>query len=290
MYPPDQQHRLIEVARVADELGVDCIDTTDHVLIGEGALSSRMGWQRHHLDMPFPEPLTVLAAMSGVTKQIKLLSAVVISPLRPAGLLAKQAATVHALSQGRFVMGVSVSWHFDEYEALNVPFHRRGQVLDDQLRACRVLWTEAPASFHSETVNFEGMHCSPRPGPTERIPIWFGGFFTPRLVRRVTELGDGWLVYGGLGMSLSQKADAVRELRAAYAAAGRDPRSLEVCDEVEPLEGDLPRSMAQIPQLAAAGITSVRVHLRRFAATPNDVLKTLEETVNRFEEYKRIEV
>jgi hypothetical protein len=49
MYPPDQQHRLIEVARVADELGVDCIDTTDHVLIGEGALSSRMGWQRHHL-------------------------------------------------------------------------------------------------------------------------------------------------------------------------------------------------------------------------------------------------
>lgn len=340
MYSQHEQHRLLEVARLADELGVDCIDTTDHVLIGEGALTAGMGWERQHLDMPFPEPLSVLAAMSGATKRIKLLSAVVISPLRPAGLVAKQAATLHALSQGRFIMGVSVSWHSDEYEALNVPFHRRGQVLDDQLRACRVLWSQSPASFHSETVNFEGMHCSPRPGSEERIPIWFGGFFGPRLIMRVTELGDGWLIYGGLGMSLAQKADAIAELRSAFAQPRpqsafakpeprspsapqeggprhldlrgnveppeRDPRtlegraevppvdadlrSLEVCDEVEPLDGDLARSMAHIPELAAAGVTMVRVHLRRFSTTPDSVLRTLEETVRRFEEYKRIEV
>jgi probable F420-dependent oxidoreductase len=291
MYPPSEQYRLLEVAKRADELGVDSIDVIDHVLMGEGALASGMGWEPHHLEMPIVEPLTTLAAMAGITRRITLISAVVISPLRPAGLLAKMGATLHALSHGRFVMGVSVSWHKDEYDALGVPFDRRGQVLDDQLAACRVLWREAPASFHSPTVNFDAMYCSPRPATTERIPIWFGGHFTPRLVRRVTTLGDGWLLYAGLGMSLAQKADAIAELKQKFAAAGRDPTTeLELCDEVEPLQGDLERSMEHIPRLAEAGITTVRVHLRRFSSAPDDVLATLEDAVSRFEQFKSVEV
>src|SRR3954469_22960751 len=107
MYPPDQQHRLIDVAREADRLGLDCIDVTDHVLIGQGALSSGMGWEPHHLDLLMTEPLTTLAAMAGATERIKLVSSIVIAPLRPAGLLAKTAATLHALSRKRFIMGVS---------------------------------------------------------------------------------------------------------------------------------------------------------------------------------------
>src|SRR5256885_793844 len=104
MYAPAEQYRLLEVARVADELGVDVIDTTDHVLMGANALTSGMGWEPHHLEMPIPEPLTTLAAMAGATRTIQLLSSVVIAPLRPAGLLAKTAATLHALSRGRFMM------------------------------------------------------------------------------------------------------------------------------------------------------------------------------------------
>src|SRR5207302_9432071 len=134
-------------AKQADELGVDAIDVSEHVLMGEGALSSGKGWERHHLEMAQPEPLTTLAAMAGATRNIRLISNIVIAPLRPAGLLAKMAATLHALSQGRFTMGVSVSWHKDEYDALNVPFEERGHILDDELRACRALWSAAPASF-----------------------------------------------------------------------------------------------------------------------------------------------
>src|SRR4051812_31737891 len=101
LFPTDQQHRLIEVARVADQAGADYIDISEHVLMGLGALDAGQGWQPEHLDMPQPESLTTLGAFVGATQRIKILSSVVIAPLRPAGLLAKQAATLHALSRGR---------------------------------------------------------------------------------------------------------------------------------------------------------------------------------------------
>ncbi len=247
MYAPDQQYRLLEVAARADALGVDFVDVTDHVLMGEGALTSGHGWQPHHLEMAIPEPLTTLAAMAGCTERIKLLSAVVIAPLRPAGLLAKQAATLHALSQGRFVMGVSVAgtrmnttpWEFRSSSAA-----RCSTTSSERVGSCG---RRRPPASTAAPSTFDNMYCSPRPLEHERIPIWFGGFFTPKLIRRVTELGDGWLLYGGLGMSLAQKADAIAQLKQAFTAANRNTSELELCDEVDPLNGDLGRSMAQFP-------------------------------------------
>ncbi len=222
MFPPSEQYRLLDVARQADELGVDYLDTTDHVIMGS-VMPPSHGWLPEHLDMPQTEPLTLLAAMAGVTTRVKLLSAIVIAPLRPAGLLAKTGATLHALSRGRFVMGVSTSWQKDEYDLLGVPFENRGQVLEDHIGACRALWESAPAHFESPTISFSGMYCQPRPAPGERIPVWFGGKVTPRLIRRLVNLGDGWMPYGGLGMNLEQKAEAIKLLQERFAAAGRDP-------------------------------------------------------------------
>jgi len=286
MFPADQQARLLDVARAADQAGVDFIDATEHVLMGRGALQAGQGWEPHHLEMPQPEVLTTLAAMIGATRRIGVISSIVIAPLRPAGLLAKQAATLHALSGGRFTMGVTASWQQDEYDALGVPFERRGQILDDTIGACRALWQSAPASFHSPSVNFDGMFCSPRPAPGERIPVWFGGKFTPRQIRRIVSLGDGWMPYGGLHMSVQQKAEAIATLRQRFAAAGRDPASLEVCDGLGAVDGSLARSLEQVPALAAAGVTVIRVHLRRFARSPEEVLPTLDEVVRRFEPYR----
>jgi probable F420-dependent oxidoreductase len=286
MYSSHQQHRLLEVARAADAAGADFVDVTDHVLMGLNALHSGQGWEPHHLEQPQTEPLTTLAAMAGATQRVKLLSAIVIAPLRPAGLLAKTAATLHALSRGRFVMGVTSSWQKDEYDALGVPFERRGQVLDDTIGACRALWAGAPASFHSPTVNFDGMFCSPRPSAGERIPVWFGGKFTPRQIRRVVELGDGWMPYGGLRMTLPQKADAIATLRERFVAAGRDPATLDICDPVAPVDGSIERSLEQVPPAAEVGINVFRVHLRRFARDPDQVLPVVEEVIRCFEQYR----
>jgi probable F420-dependent oxidoreductase len=288
LYPVQEQHRLIDVARAADEMGIDYIDTTEHVLMGLNALTAGQGWEPHHLEMPQTEVLTTLAAFAGATRRIKLLSGIVIAPLRPAGLLAKTAATLHALSQGRFVMGVTASWQKDEYDALGVDFARRGEILDDTIAACRVLWEQAPASFHSAHVNFDGMFCSPRPAADERIPIWFGGKFTPRQVRRIVTWGDGWMPYGGHGMSLQQKADAIATLRDRFLSAGRDASRLEVCDGLGAAEGQssLERTMERIPALAEIGVTVVRVNLRRFSRGPEELFPTLERAVRLFEPFR----
>jgi probable F420-dependent oxidoreductase len=288
MYAQDEQYRLLDVARAADQAGADFVDVTEHVLMGLNALRSGQGWELHHLDQPQPEALSTLAFLAGATERVKLLSGIVIAPLRPAGLLAKTGATLHAISRGRFVMGVTASWQRDEYDALGVPFEARGQILDENIAACRALWAGAPASFHGQHVNFDGMFCSPRPAPGERIPVWFGGKFTPRQIRRVVELGDGWMPYGGLGMSLAQKADAVAVLRQRYVEAGRDPATLEVCDGLTEVDGSLERSMDQVPAMAEAGVTVVRVHLRRFARDVDDILPLIENVCRRFEAFRAL--
>lgn len=282
MYASSEQYRLLEVARAADQLGVDFIDTTEHVLMGLGALESGQGWEMRHLEQPQPEALVTLAAMAGATSRIRLVSSIVIAPLWPAGLLAKQVASLYALSAGRFVLGVTASWHEDEYAALNVPYADRGAVLDENIAACRALWSSAPASFHGRYVNFEGMFCSPRPAPGERIRVWFGGKFTPRQIRRIVTLGDGWMPFGGHPMSVSQKADAIAELRSRFSEAGRDPSTLDVCDAL-PAGESLAEQMDQIPALAEAGVTVIRVHLRRVAPDADHVIDALEDVVKRFE-------
>src|SRR5919199_1931868 len=290
IYPLDQQHRLIELAQQAEAAGFDDLSIPEHVLVGNLANEQDpwSGWEPHHLELPWPEPLVTLAAMAGATRRIRLISAVVIAPLRPAGLLAKMAATLHALSRGRFVLGVTPSWHRQEYEALGVPFERRGQIMEDPIGACRALWAAAPASFHSPTVNFDGMYCQPRPGPSERIPVWFTGKFTPRLVRRVAALGDGWMPYQVYGMSLDAKAAAIGELRTRFRAAGRDPAALDVADSVPAVGGSVARTMEQLPDVAAAGIGVARVALRSFVRHPDQVPEVIEEIGTRFAPFREL--
>jgi len=282
MFSPSEQHRLLDVARAADQLGVDFLDTTEHVLMGLNALKSGQGWEMHHLEQPQPEALVTLAAMAGATSRITLLSSIVIAPLRPAGLLAKQVASLYALSGGRFVLGVTASWQQDEYDALGVPYTERGAVLDEVIGACRALWSTAPASFHGRYVNFDGMFCSPRPAPGERIQVWFGGKFTPRQIRRIVSMGDGWMPFGGLRMTVPEKAAAIAELRSRYVEAGRDPSTLEVCDALPPADS-VAETLDQVPALAEVGVTMVRVHLRRVSSGPDAVIPALEEVVKRFE-------
>jgi alkanesulfonate monooxygenase SsuD/methylene tetrahydromethanopterin reductase-like flavin-dependent oxidoreductase (luciferase family) len=178
---------------------------------------------------------------------------------------------------------VTASWHQDEYDALGVPYAERGQVLTDTIGACRALWEGAPASFHSKYVNFDGMFCSPRPAAGERIPVWFGGKFTPRQIRRIVGLGDGWMPYGGLRMTVAQKAAAIGTLRSKFVEDGRDPAALEVCDTLDDVDGSVERTLAEVPALAEAGVTVFRVHLRRLARGPDDVLPAMEQVARQFE-------
>ncbi len=211
------------------------------------------------------------------------MTGILIAPLRPAALLAKQAATVHALSGGRLVLGVSTSWQEDEYIAVGVPFRDRGNILTDQLGACRALWAGAPASFHSRTVNFDGMYCQPRPKPGETIPIWFGGKFTPRLVRRVVTLGNGWILFFGLGETLDSIRAKTSQLREAMAEAGRNPDELEISAGSLTASANLDRTLETVPALFEAGVNVLQIGIQRYVKSADEALEFVHLLAEKFQ-------
>jgi alkanesulfonate monooxygenase SsuD/methylene tetrahydromethanopterin reductase-like flavin-dependent oxidoreductase (luciferase family) len=117
MFKVHPLREMIYIARVADELGFDYLCLAEHVLMhGQpSAAAHTTGPVMHTPDELMPEPLTTLAAFAGATRRIGLMTGILIAPSRPAPLLAKTAATLHALAGGkRLVLGVSTSWQAEE--------------------------------------------------------------------------------------------------------------------------------------------------------------------------------
>jgi probable F420-dependent oxidoreductase len=269
---------LVEAARAADDLGIDQLTIPDHLAMG--ARTDRYPYGRFPLplDEPWLEPLTTLAAVAGATRRIRLATGVLVAPLRAPLVLAKTAATLDVLSGGRLDLGVGTGWQQEEYAAAGVPWAERWQRLEDGLRACRVLWRDAPASFHSRTVSFDEIWCLPRPVQEGGVPLWFGVALGPRNLARVAELGAGW-------MPMESHPEAIREglgrLRGALARAGRSAAEFGVRAHAPIVLGadkrpDLERSLDGLPALAEAGATAASFALGAFAATPGDVRPFLE--------------
>lgn len=188
-------HAYIEQARAIEAAGIDGIAMPDHVVFGGAAKYPFGGWPVDPADT-WPEPMAVLSAIAGATQRLALITNVLIAPLRHTPLLAKQAATLFELSRGRFQLGVGTGWQKQEYEASGLAFKTRSDVLFDQMRACRALWHERPANFHSEHVNFDDIWCSPGlPGSAAQSPLqlWFGIAPSAANARFFAEFPDaGW--------------------------------------------------------------------------------------------------
>lgn len=274
---PDGLQGLLEAARIADDSGVDQIAMPDHLAIGPRTDRYPYGAFPFGNGEPWLEPLTALAAMAGATRRIRLATSILIAPLRPALLLAKTLATLDVVSGGRVDLGVGTGWQREEFEAAGVPFRGRTPRMDDTLRACRVLWSQTPASFESETVRFADLTCLPQPLQNGGIPIWIGGGLTRGNLARLVEYGAGWMPLADLGAIRS----GVAVLRDAMAAAGRDPDTLGVRANAPALrnaEGrvDLAATLGGLPVLQEAGVTVAAFALARFARRPADVRPFLE--------------
>jgi alkanesulfonate monooxygenase SsuD/methylene tetrahydromethanopterin reductase-like flavin-dependent oxidoreductase (luciferase family) len=108
-------------------------------------------------------------------------------------LLAKQLATLDVMSRGRLSIGLGVGWQKEEYEAAGVPWEGRYTRFMEQLRVCRLLWSEAPATFHGRTVDFQKIHAFPRPVQHGGVPIWLGVSPSDLNIARMAEHADGWI-------------------------------------------------------------------------------------------------
>src|SRR6185295_7010233 len=137
------------------------------------------------------DPLIGLSFAAAATSSIGLATGVLLLPEHNPVVVAKQAATLDSLSGGRFTLGVGIGWSREEFDALGVPFERRGARTAEYAAAMRTLWRDEIASFDGEFVSFDSVRVNPKPFSGNGIPIVCGGNSDAAL-RRVAAWADGW--------------------------------------------------------------------------------------------------
>jgi probable F420-dependent oxidoreductase len=219
------EREVMELAPVIERLGFDGITVPDHLFHPhheEGHYPySKDGKPPFRLDTPWPDGLTLLAAVGSVTERLRLITSVLILPLRHPVTLAKAAATTARLSGGRLTIGMGVGWMREEFEALGVDFTTRGRRANEMIPALRALWRKGPTEHHGEFFSFGPLFMEPVPPP---IPIVVGGA-SDAAFQRAARLGDGYLMPRH---QLDEVPGLLRRLRAALADAGRDERDFEI--------------------------------------------------------------
>jgi probable F420-dependent oxidoreductase len=217
-----------EVAAAAEELGFDGVSVQDHVLSGPGV--APCGHSHEGDDRTVMESLSTLAWIAGRTSRVALLTGVLVLPFRHVVWVAKTAATIDLVSNGRLILGVGIGApktrqtdgvqnlgpHADisarETALFELP-GPRGEVMDEALRALDLLWTEDRATFAGTHIRFEGVELVPRPAQRPRPPVWVGGR-VDAAIRRAATLADGWFPSQASVSVLAEGGATARQLAA----------------------------------------------------------------------------
>jgi len=238
-----------QFARAAEAAGFESLWTVEHVVFpanyGSTYPYDASGKMPAHPGSKLPDPLIWLAWVGAATSTIKLATGIVILPQRNPVILAKQLATLDYMSGGRVEFGIGVGWLREEFDALGVPWERRGERADEYVAAMRTLWSGELCSFEGEFTSFSDVASNPKP-INGTIPIVVGGH-SPAAARRAGRLGDGF--FPGKG-NIAELTDIVRQ---SAADAGRDPEAIEVTFGHPGVLGDDPA--AAFEELADAGVS-----------------------------------
>ena len=229
---------LADIAKLGDRLGFFCMVMPDHILqpnqinstypyslTGDILAAGQSG------DGEWPEQITTLAYLAGVTEQIKLVTSVMIIPYRNPILTAKMLSTLDMLSKGRLILGAGVGWMEEEFELLDAPpFAERGAVTNEYLQAFIELWTNDDPKFEGKYVNFSDITFLPKPVQKPYPPIWIGGQSKPA-IRRAAHIGDCWHPVGAIPAAPLEPEELAENLVLLHQyaeKAGRDPATIQV--------------------------------------------------------------
>jgi probable F420-dependent oxidoreductase len=219
---------IVDFARQAESLGFGSIFITDHLLTA-----------RQLYSVSFLEPLTTLSLVAGVTDRIKLGTSVIVLPIREPVSLAKQIATLHFLSAGRFILGAGIGWYEPEYRATGVSKSDRGPRTDEILDIMVPLLEGRRVTYSGRFYSIEDVEIEPR--ATGRPEVWIGGgsqladpaspeapCFAEAVKRRILR-SEGWIPRP------TCPPDDIRrdweELQVFMTQNGRDPSTLTVAHE-----------------------------------------------------------
>ena len=249
IFPTDKTMRPDDVARAAEERGFESLWFPEHSHI---PTSRATPWGGAANAPPLPEmywrtfdQFVALAAAAAATTSLRIASGITLVAQRDPIWLAKQVASVDALSKGRLIFGIGYGWNKEEMASHGVAYTQRRALLREKVLMMKQLWTEDRAEFHGELLHLEETWAWPKPHQRPHPPIVLGGAAGPKTFGHIVEFCDGWMpLYGRHPI-----VDKIGEMRRAAEAVGRDPDSLEVG------VFSAPRDVEKLEELAAAGVT-----------------------------------
>jgi probable F420-dependent oxidoreductase len=217
------------VAKAADHHGFATLWAGEHVVMVDDSVSTYPYAEDGKIAVPavadWLDPLICLSFVAAATTRIGIATGVLLLPEHNPVHVAKQAASLDRLSNGRFTLGIGIGWSREEFDALGVPFAHRAERTAEYVAAIRTLWRDDIASFSGSFVDFDAIRVNPKPVRDRRIPIVLGGNSDSAL-RRVVGWGDGW--YGFNLDGVAAVADRVELIGQLCRAAGRDRAELRL--------------------------------------------------------------
>jgi probable F420-dependent oxidoreductase len=218
---------IAETGRVAEGHGFHSLWLPEHVLFFR-EYASRYPYAEDGRIPGDPdgvmEPLTALSFVAAHTERIRLGTGICIVPQRDPVYTARQVADLDFLSGGRVDFGIGVGWLREEFEALGVPFSRRGARTEECLQVMKTLWCDEVSSFEGEFFQLPPCLQNPKPVQRPHPPLVFGGE-SEAAFSRVARLGQGWF---GYGFAPDDLAEPLARLDAALDRVGRSRNDLEL--------------------------------------------------------------
>ena len=218
----------LEISRIAEQVGFESVWGGEHVIFPSKIESAYPytadGKVPATPETPIPDPLIWLAYVAAAAPTLRLGTCILIVPQRNPLILAKELATLDHLTGGRVELGLGVGWMKEEFDALGVPWERRGRRNDEYVEAMRLIWSGSHVEYHGEFVDFEPLTCTPRPAQGANIPILVGGD-TDVAIRRAARMADGYFPGEGSPERLSELIAAVA---AECQKRDRDPAEVEI--------------------------------------------------------------
>lgn len=209
-----------EYIQTVEGLGYAHLLAYDHVLSADTTNRPNFGGP-YRLKHPFHEVFVFFGYAAALTQRIELVTGVLILPQRQTALVAKQAAEVDVLSNGRFRLGIGVGWNEVEFEGLGEDFATRGARSEEQMRLLRALWTNPSVTFDGRWDQVVEAGINPLP-VQQPIPLWIGGYAEATL-RRIARYGDGWFPWRSPDDAM---AATLERLWSYTREAGRDPSEI----------------------------------------------------------------
>jgi probable F420-dependent oxidoreductase len=217
------------VAGAADEHGFATLWAGEHVVMVDEPASTYPYSDDGRISVPsaadWLDPLICLSFAAAATTTIGIATGVLLLPEHNPVLVAKQAASLDRLSNGRLTLGVGIGWLREEFDALGVPFERRAARTMEYVDVIRRLWRDDVATFRGEFVDLQRVRVNPKPVRDRRVPIVVGGN-TDAAMRRMVAWADGW--YGFSLDDVAAVAERVDYIDRLCREAGRDRGELRL--------------------------------------------------------------